>query len=127
MNKLYKLYALLVAASVSSPALSQGDISMESLGAFELDAPFELNDDIPIVLTAARLKQPRAEVPASVTVIEAEQIDAWGVRTIQELLRFVPGMFIGHGDDENNASIAYHSSSPNIRAISAPDLSAFLN
>ena len=114
MNKLYKLYAILVAVSVSSPALSQGDLSMDSLGAFELDAPFELNDDIPIVLTAARLKQPRAEVPASVTVIEAEQIDAWGVRTIQELLRFVPGMFIGHGDDENNASIAYHSSSPNI-------------
>ncbi|WP_369857062.1 TonB-dependent receptor plug domain-containing protein [Candidatus Thalassolituus haligoni] len=72
------------------------------------------DDDIPVVLTATRLRQPRAEVPASVTVIEAEQIEAWNVRTLPELMRFVPGMFIGHGDDENNASIAYHSSSPSV-------------
>lgn len=81
---------------------------------FELDAPFVLDDDIPVVLTASRLKQPRAEVPASVTVIEAAQIAAWGVRTLPELMRFVPGMSMGHGDDENNASIAYHASNPNI-------------
>jgi iron complex outermembrane recepter protein len=69
---------------------------------------------MPEVLTATRLRQPRSEVPASMTIIEAEQIEAWGVRTIQELLRFVPGMFIGHGDDENNDAIAYHASSPNV-------------
>ena len=50
-------------------------------------------DAIPVVLTT-RLK-PRAEVPASVTV-EAEQIRSWGARTIPELLRFVPGMVLGH-------------------------------
>lgn len=81
---------------------------------FELDTPFVLDDDIPVVLTASRLKQPRAEVPASVTVIEAAQIAAWGVRSLPELMRFVPGMSIGHGDDENNTSIAYHASNPNI-------------
>lgn len=86
----------------------------EDFADFELDAPFVLEDDIPVVLTAARLKQPRAEVPASVTVIEAEHIRAWGVRTLPELMRFVPGMFIGHGDDENNASVAYHSANPNL-------------
>jgi iron complex outermembrane receptor protein len=81
---------------------------------FGLDAPFMLQEEIPVVLTAARLKQPRAEVPASVTVINSEQIQAWGVRTLPELMRFVPGMFIGHGDDENNPSVIYHASTPNI-------------
>ncbi|MDP2505745.1 TonB-dependent siderophore receptor [Oceanobacter sp. 3_MG-2023] len=72
------------------------------------------DEDLPVVLTATRLRQPRAEVPASVTVIDAEQIEAWNVTTLPELMRFVPGMFIGHGDDENNASLAYHSSSPSV-------------
>lgn len=47
---------------------------------------------IPQVLTPVRLKQPRTEVPASVTVIDRQLIDATGVREIPELLRLVPGM-----------------------------------
>ena len=80
----------------------------------DLSAAFSLEDDIPVVLTAARLRQPRSEVPASVTVIDAQQIQAWGVRTLPEVLRYVPGMFIGHGDDQNNAAVAYHASSPSL-------------
>lgn len=85
-----------------------------ALEEFELDSPFIVEEDIPVVLTAARLKQPRAEVPASVTVISEDEIQAWGVRSLPELMRFVPGMFIGHGDDENNPSVIYHASNPNI-------------
>ncbi len=73
-----------------------------------------LGEEIPMVLTASRLKQPKAEVPASVTVISSEQIKLWGVRTLPELMKFVPGMFVGHADDDNNASVAYHTSNPNI-------------
>lgn len=51
-----------------------------------------LDPPIPQVLTPVRLKQPRTEVPASVTVIDRELIDAAGVREIPELLRLVPGM-----------------------------------
>lgn len=69
-------------------------------------------DDMPVVLTAARLKQPKNEVPASVTVITAKQIKAWGVRRIPELMRFVPGMFVGHGDELNNPTVLYHAGSP---------------
>ncbi|ASP38628.1 hypothetical protein CHH28_08035 [Bacterioplanes sanyensis] len=79
-----------------------------------LDSPFQLESELPVVLTASRLRQARADVPASVTVIEAEQIEAWGVRTIPELMRFVPGMFLGHGDNENNASVTYHAGNPNL-------------
>ncbi|UZK02903.1 TonB-dependent receptor plug domain-containing protein [Venatoribacter cucullus] len=70
-------------------------------------------DDIPVVLTTTRLKQPRAEVPASVTVIEAEQIRSWGARTIPELLRFVPGMVLGHSQGENSDTVVYHASVQN--------------
>ncbi|QQD23472.1 TonB-dependent receptor plug domain-containing protein [Venatoribacter cucullus] len=70
-------------------------------------------DDIPVVLTTTRLKQPRAEVPASVTVIEAEQIRSWGARTIPELLRFVPGMVLGHSQSENSDTVVYHASVQN--------------
>lgn len=98
-----------------SGAAMAGDMfdDMEGLGE-------ELNNMglVPIVedeiLTANRLRTAPQEVPASVTVIEAEQIEAWGVRTIPDLMRFVPGMFVGHGDDENNASVAYHASNPNV-------------
>lgn len=72
-----------------------------------------LGEELPMVLTAARLQQPKAEVPASVTVITAEQIKVWGVRTLPELMKFVPGMFVGHADHENNTSVAYHTSNPN--------------
>lgn len=70
-------------------------------------------EDIPVVLTTTRLKQPRAEVPASVTVIEAEQIRSWGARTIPELLRFVPGMVLGHSQGENSDTVVYHGSVQN--------------
>jgi iron complex outermembrane receptor protein len=51
-----------------------------------------LDTPIPQVLTPVRLKQPRTEVPASVTVIDRQLIEATGVREIPELLRLVPGM-----------------------------------
>ena len=70
-------------------------------------------DYIPEVLTATRLKQPKAETPASVTVITAEQIEAWGARNIPEALRFVPGMFVGHSQSESSDTVIYHASAQN--------------
>lgn len=70
-------------------------------------------DHIPEVLTATRLKQPKAETPASVTVISAEQIQALGARNIPEVLRFVPGMFVGHSQSESSDTVIYHASAQN--------------
>ena len=70
-------------------------------------------DYIPEILTATRLKQPKAETPASVTVITAEQIEAWGARNIPEALRFVPGMFVGHSQSESSDTVIYHASAQN--------------
>lgn len=64
-------------------------------------------DDIPTVLTVTRLRQAQADTPASVTVLDREFIRASGLRTLPELMRFVPGMSVGSRDGYNYA-VSYH-------------------
>ena len=63
--------------------------------------------DMPVVLTAARLKQPQAEVPAAVTILDQELIRLSGARTLPELLRLVPGMMVGFHYG-HKAEVGYH-------------------
>jgi iron complex outermembrane receptor protein len=49
-------------------------------------------DDAPAVLTATRLKQPLADAPAAITVIDKTMIKASGAKEIAEIFRLVPGM-----------------------------------
>jgi len=92
----------------SAGAVSADDLFLPDAGLSEDLSGIEM---VPEVLTATRLKQPRSEVPGSMTVITADHIRRWGVRTIPELMRFVPGMFVKHGDQD---VIAYHASNPNL-------------
>ena len=62
---------------------------------------------MPVVLTAARLKQPQSEAPASVTVIDRDLIDASGVRNLVDVLRLVPGMQVGY-ETGHQPSVSYH-------------------
>lgn len=62
---------------------------------------------IPEVLTPARLRQPREDVPASVTVIDRDMIRASGAREIWELFRLVPGMS-AEKVQGNIPTVAYH-------------------
>lgn len=62
---------------------------------------------IPRVLTPIRLEQPRTEVPASVTVLDAQLIAATGIRELPELFRLVPGMVVGPRDGWNYV-VSYH-------------------
>ncbi|MFV1998213.1 MAG: TonB-dependent receptor plug domain-containing protein [Acidiferrobacterales bacterium] len=57
--------------------------------------------DIPVVLSATRLVQPRSEAPAAVSIIDREMIEASGATEITDLFRLVPGFQIGH----DNASL----------------------
>jgi len=114
-----KLLLSIVFGWISVAAMSQetdlnGFESQSYTDDFGWEEESMLGETLPMVLTASRLKQPKAEVPASVTVITAAQIKVWGARTLPELMKFVPGMFVGHTDNENNASLAYHTSNPNI-------------
>ncbi|MCW5662896.1 MAG: TonB-dependent receptor [Piscinibacter sp.] len=56
--------------------------------------PDPLDAGYPAVLTPTRLVQSLADVPASVTVISAETIERFGIRSIPEALRLVPGMSV---------------------------------
>ena len=51
--------------------------------------------DVPIVLSASRLAQPLADAPGAVTVIDRDMIRASGFREIADLLRLVPGFYVG--------------------------------
>lgn len=52
--------------------------------------------EMPVVLTAARLKQPINEVPASITIIDQDMIRQSGARSLPEVLRMVPGIHLGY-------------------------------
>ena len=52
--------------------------------------------DLPVILSASRLSQPLSEAPNAVTVIDRQMIKASGFRTIADLFRLVPGMYVGN-------------------------------
>lgn len=63
--------------------------------------------DLPLVASVSRLPQQRSETPASITVIDRETIRASGMRTVEDLLRLVPGFQVtSHNQDP--AIVAYH-------------------
>ncbi|PHS00700.1 MAG: hypothetical protein COA68_04835 [Oceanobacter sp.] len=64
--------------------------------------------EVPHVLSAVRLHQPTAEVPASVTVLDAQFIKATGAKNIPDLFRYVPGMLVVPEPYDNSDSIVYH-------------------
>ncbi len=62
------------------------------------------------MLTASRLSQPVSEAPSAVTVIDRQMIVASGFRTVPELMRLVPGMYVGFVD-ANRPVVSLHGSS----------------
>lgn len=66
--------------------------------------------EIPVVLTASRLRQSQLDTPASVTVIEADTIAVLGIKNIEEIFRLVPGMLVGYhsGFGEKFPAVSYH-------------------
>lgn len=69
--------------------------------------PAETTSELPVVLTAARLKQPRTDVPAAVTVISGDMILQLGIKSLHELFRLVPGMTVGISGS-NFPVLSYH-------------------
>jgi iron complex outermembrane receptor protein len=89
------LHAVFLVIFMSNAALAfaGGDMNFDEL--------------LPTVLTPTRLRQSLSDVPASVTVITSEMIQRYGITTIPDALRLVPGMAItqSSGDDYR---INYH-------------------
>lgn len=72
---------------------------------------FEIGS-VPTVITPTRLRQSLLDVPASVSIITAEVIKRYGIRSIPEALRLVPGMEVNQAIG-SQYQINYHGS--NIR------------
>jgi len=63
--------------------------------------------ELPTVITATRLKQPIADTPVAITVIDRELIEASGALDVPELLRLVPGFQVAAANG-NVYSATYH-------------------
>ena len=79
------VFGLLILRMSLSPAMA--------IDEFGEDAFLE---DFPVVLSVTRLPQKTNELPASVTVIDREMIEASGAIEIADLFRLVPGFQVGH-------------------------------
>ncbi len=64
-------------------------------------------EDLPIVLSASRLKQPLIEASSEVTVIDHEMIKYSGATDIAELFRLVPGFVVAY-EDGNSPVASLH-------------------
>ncbi len=94
-----------------TPFLS-GCLALACLGTAQAqDIPASTEEDdfanVPIVLTASRLKQPLNEAPGAMTVIDRKTIRMSGARTLAEVLRLVPGYMVS-GWNGANPVAAYH-------------------
>lgn len=64
-------------------------------------------DNVPVVLSATRLKQPLADAPTATTVIDRQMIEASGATEIHEVLRLAPGVLVGYQNGHRPA-VSYH-------------------
>jgi iron complex outermembrane receptor protein len=63
--------------------------------------------DLPVALSATRLEQPLADLPAAVTIIDRQMIEATGAMSIPDVLRLVPGFTVGFYSG-SRATASYH-------------------
>jgi len=66
-------------------------------------------EELPVVLTASRLRQPLADSPNAVTVIDREMIEASGFRTLTDIFKLVPGMYVSYYKG-SQPIVSYHGS-----------------
>lgn len=78
------------------------------------DALFSESDflsELPVVLSATRLRQPISETPAAMTVIDREMIRDSGAWDVADLFRLVPGMYVAYNVDKEIVPghvVSYH-------------------
>lgn len=80
-------------------------------GAYADEVAPELDyyQEMPVVLSASRLAQPISEAPSAMTIIDRSMIEASGFRSIPDLFKLVPGMYVSYYKG-NTPIVAYHGS-----------------
>ena len=100
-----------VSTFISRLFLMTALVSTSAHGQFE-DLDFdEFDSDLPVVLTAVRLKQLQSDVPASVTVLRGQTLVDMGIKDLSEAFRLVPGMMVGY-DVNNKVSVVHYHGGP---------------
>lgn len=101
------------------------------INSFAISATAELDlysePDATVVLTTTRLRQSLADTPASVTVITAAVLSKFGIRSVPEALRLVPGMVVTEISN-HDYRINYHGtniSSPRRMNVLIDDMSVY--
>ena len=94
----------LIALVLFTNALSQTTFA-DGLAATQLTEN-DFFSDIPVVLTATRLKQSKKNSPIATTIIDRRMIEASGFTEIADLLRLAPGMLVNY-DSGHIASVGY--------------------
>lgn len=67
---------------------------------------------LPQVLSATRLRQAKADAPATVTVLRGEMLQSLGISTLWDAFRLVPGMTLGYVES-NVPVVSYHGTVAN--------------
>ncbi len=84
-------------------------LSTPSIAFEDKDEPY-FDEEIPVVLTSSRLKQPITEAPTAMTIIDRKRIAQSGAREIAALFQLVPGMIVGF-ESGNWPVVTYHGMS----------------
>jgi outer membrane receptor protein involved in Fe transport len=79
-------------------------LAAAATAAFGQDAPTPLDDLLNArISAAAKYEQPVRDVPASVTIITAEEIERYGYETVEDALRSIRGLYTSY--DRNYANL----------------------
>jgi len=102
-------HVILLGGGIACAASSMANLdSLDVLAFNEINLPDFNEYSVPVVLTATRLQQHQADVPASVTILDEDFIRKVSAQNFVELLRYVPGMMIGPDSNYNADSVHYH-------------------
>lgn len=91
-----------MACLAASPALHAAETGLSEV---------EFLGEVPMVLSVSRLSQPVQDAPSAVTVIDRDTIIASGFREIADVLRLVPGFYVGYVSG-NDVVVAHGITNP---------------
>lgn len=84
-------------------------LAVQTVNADDYSSELDYYQEFPVVLSASRLSQPLSEAPNAMTVIDRKMIVASGFRSIPDLFKLVPGMYVSYYKG-SQAFVSYHGS-----------------
>lgn len=108
MKKLASKGLLMSALICGNVLLGGNAVFAEEVHEYDLDA---------MVVTATRTMKQIQEVPASVSVVTAKDIERHNVTTIQEALQYVPGLYMNQAKAQDDQIMLRGMDTPNILVL----------